>query len=97
MINNVGGYESAGLVLLANGGISKDSYSFSIYPSGYYDSDASYSRDRYSLADTFAPFWTSTFTSSSNAYAVLFNQGDPQVRIQREHISAGYAIRCLRD
>ena len=97
LIKKAGGYENAGLALQANDGISKDSYSFSIYPSGYYDSDASYSRDRYSLADSFAPFWTSTFTSSSNAYAVLFNQDDPQVRIQREHISDGYAIRCLKD
>jgi uncharacterized protein (TIGR02145 family) len=97
LITNVGGHDNAGLVLQVNDGISNDAYMFSVKPSGYYDSDASYSRDRYSLADNFAPFWTSSFASSSSAYAVLFYKGNPAVNVRPEPISDGYAIRCLKD
>lgn len=97
LIKNVGGHDNAGFVLQANDGISNDAYSFSVNPSGYYDSDASYSRDRYSLADNIAPFWTSTFTGASSAYAVLFYKGNPEVNLRPAPISDGYAIRCLKD
>lgn len=97
LIKNVGGHDNAGLALQENDGVSNDAYRFTVQPSGYYDSDASSSWDRFSLAENFAPFWTSTFAGSKSAYAVLFNKGFPEVSVRTEPISDGYAIRCLKD
>lgn len=97
LIMNVGGYDVAGIALQVNDGISNDAVSFSVYPTGYYDSDATYYNNRYALADDFAPFWTSTAGGSSSAYAVIFYSGNPQVRISSEHHLDGYAVRCLKD
>ncbi len=99
LIETAGGYQYAGIALQADDGFSKDSYSFSVYPSGYYDSDASYIRDRYSLSNEIAPFWTSTRVeySNSNAFSVLFNKGSSDVSIRKAVVSDGYAVRCLKD